>query len=95
MEPFDRQINTHQHRALNFMLYALGLRHATNKTRYATGSLRLGPQMPALLREHRRLCQRFAELEHEVRAVAAELEALDRAIDGCIDAERERRANDI
>jgi len=42
--------------------------------------------MAALLREHRRLCRRFAELEQELRAVTAELEALDRAIDIRIDA---------
>jgi hypothetical protein len=44
--------------------------------------------MSALLRERRRFRQRFAELEHELNAVEAELEAVDRAIDGVIDAER-------
>jgi hypothetical protein len=95
MEPFDRQITAQQRRALDFMLEALGLENDRDETHRGSRLLRPGQPAPSLLREHRRLRLRVAELEHELDAVEAELEALDRAVDARIDAQRERRADDI
>ena len=94
MEPSDHHIAAHQGRALDLMLDALGLQHEDDAHRAAC-LLRRGQPLRPLLREHRRLRQRFAELEHELGAIGAELDAIDRAIDGRIAAERERRSDDI
>jgi hypothetical protein len=95
MEPFDRQIVTHQRGALDFMLDALGLQHAREEADDAVRSLEPGRPAPGLLREHRRLRQRLAALADELEAVEAEFAALDRAVDNRIDAQRERRLEDI
>jgi hypothetical protein len=95
MEPSDHQIAADQRRARDFMADALGLQHAEDEAHRAARWPRRGQPLPALLREQRRLRQRVAELAHELKAVEAELDALDRAIDGRIAAERERRSDDI
>jgi hypothetical protein len=95
MEAFDRQIGAQQRRTFDFMLDALGLEHDREETHRATRLLRPGQPAHALLREHRRLRLRVAELDHEIDAVEAELDALDRAVDARIDARRERRPDEI
>ena len=95
MESFDDQIAGHHRKALDFMLDALGVQQCRDEAVHAAGVLRFEQQTPGLLVEHRRLRQRVAELEHELEAVVAELETVDRAIDARIDSDPERRLNDI
>jgi len=95
MDTHANAIATHQRRALDFMLDALGLQHARDEAYRGARLLELEQQVPALLSENRRLRQRVAQLERELNPDEAELDAFEREIDSRLAGERERRLGDI
>lgn len=88
-------IHSHQRRALDFLLDALGLQHAKDEAYRAARLLELKQQVPALLSEGRWLRLRVAQIEHALNPDEAELDAQERAIDSRVAGERERRLDDI
>ena len=80
MDAFD-QVAAQQHRALEFMLEALGLPPVPEAAHRAVHLLIVEEQAEVLVRECQQLRHRVVELEHALRPDDAELEALARAAD--------------
>jgi hypothetical protein len=95
MDTRSKGIATLQRRALDFMLDTLGLQRAEGEGRRAARLLELEQQVGALLTENRGLRLRVVQLERALNPDEAELDALERATNGRLAGERERRLDDI
>jgi len=95
MESLDRQIATHQRRALDFMLDALGLEHARDEAHRAARLLELEQQVPTLVRENHQLRRRVGELEHALSPDETELDALAREAERRVARASDRGADEI
>lgn len=79
--------------ALDFALDALDLPHVKDEAHRTVRLLELEQQVPALIADNLRL--RVAQLERVLQPDEAELEALQRQVDGRLAGEPTRRLNDI
>ena len=82
----------HQHRALDFMLDSLGLRHAHDEVVRQDRIAELETTVAALGAENRALRADVRELERQLYPLEAEVDALEREMDGRLALARERAA---
>jgi hypothetical protein len=89
------KVATHQRRALDFMLDALGLQHVRENAHRVVRLLELEQQVPTLVRENHQLRRRVVELEHALSPDDTELDALAREAEGRVARASDRSANEI
>ena len=95
MENPTNRVAEHQRQALDFMLDALGLRHAHDEVVRRDRIAELEETLTALRAENRALLAEVRELERELYPEATELEAWEREVDSRIAGERDRQAERI